>query len=160
VALSGAANILVSEPIKLRRELAMENGATHVIDPTTQDVDAEVRKVQRIGADVVIEVVGGLKAQAGAIGYARRGGQVVFYGVSPKGGKIEVSPFDINENEIKVTGSFNNPYTTAQAVRLIATRKIRVDNLVSHRVPLESYNDVWKHWGSPDTVKLLVVMGN
>jgi threonine dehydrogenase-like Zn-dependent dehydrogenase len=160
VALSGAANILVSEPIKLRRELAMENGATHVIDPTTQDVDAEVRKVQRIGADVVIEVVGGLKAQAGAIGYARRGGQVVFYGVSPKGGKIEVSPFDINENEIKVTGSFNNPYTTAQAVRLIATRKIRVDNLVSHRVPLESYNDVWKYWGGPDTVKLLVVMGN
>ncbi len=157
VALSGAANIIVSEPIKLRRELALKNGATMVIDPTTQDVDAEVRKVQRIGADVVMEVVGGLKAQSSSIGYARRGGQVVFYGVSPKGGKIEVTPFDINENEIKVTGSFNNPYTTAQAVRLIASRKIRVDNLISHRIPLQCYNDVWNLWGSPDTVKLMVV---
>jgi 2-desacetyl-2-hydroxyethyl bacteriochlorophyllide A dehydrogenase len=160
VALAGAAHIIVSEPIQRRRDLALENGATLVIDPTTQDVDAEVRKVQRIGADVVIEVVGGLKAQASSIGYARRGGQVVFYGVSPKGGKIEVSPFDINENEIKVTGSFNNPYTTAQAVRLIASRKIRVENLVSHRIPLERYNDVWKLWGGPDTMKLLVLMGN
>ena len=97
VALSGAAHVIVSEPIRLRRELALANGATHVIDPTTQDVDSEVRRFQRIGADVVIEVVGGLNAQASAVGYARRGGQVVFYGVSPKGGKIEISPFGINE---------------------------------------------------------------
>lgn len=160
VALSGAAHVLVSEPIQLRRDLAMMNGATHVIDPTTQDVNAEVRKFQRIGADVVIEVVGGLKVQASAIDYVRRGGQVVLYGVSPKGGRIEVCPFDINENEIKVTGSFNNPYTTAQAVRLIGARKVRVDNLISHRIPLESYNDVWKHWGGADTIKLLVKMGS
>jgi 2-desacetyl-2-hydroxyethyl bacteriochlorophyllide A dehydrogenase len=160
VALSGAANVIVSEPIKLRRELALANGATHVVDPATQDLDAEVRRFKRIGADVVIEVVGGLKAQASAIGYTRRGGQVVFYGVSPKGGKIEISPFDINENEIKVTGSFNNPYTTAQAVQLIGSRKVRVDNLISHRIPLECYNDVWSFWGGPDTVKLLVTMGN
>jgi 2-desacetyl-2-hydroxyethyl bacteriochlorophyllide A dehydrogenase len=160
VALSGAANVITSEPIKLRRDLALKNGATMVIDPMTQDVDAEVRKVKRIGADVVIEVVGGLKAQSKAIGYARRGGQVVFYGVSPKGGKIEVSPFDINENEIKVTGSFNNPYTTAQAITLIASRKIRVDNLVTHRIQLERYNDIWNLWGGEDTVKLMVTMEN
>jgi L-iditol 2-dehydrogenase len=158
VALSGAANVIVSEPIKLRRDLAIKNGATLVLDPMTQDVDSEVRKVKRIGADVVIEVVGSLKAQTNAIGYARRGGQVVFYGVSPKGGKIEVSPFDINENEIKITGSFNNPYTTAQAINLIASGKVHVDNLVSHRIPLEQYNDVWNLWGGADTVKLLVTM--
>lgn len=158
--LSGAAHVIVSEPIKLRRDLAQKNGATVLIDSLTQDVDAEVRKVKRIGADVVLEVVGSLKAQSNAIGYARRGGQVVFYGVSPKGGKIEISPFDINENEIKVTGSFNNPNTTAQAVTLIASRKIRVDNLISHRIPLEKYNDVWNLWGKPDTVKLMVTMKN
>lgn len=160
VAHAGAANVIVSEPIKRRRDLALENGASLVIDPTTQDVDAAVRGIQRIGADVVIEVVGGLKAQASSIGYARRGGQIVFYGVSPKGGKIDVIPFDINENEIKVTGSFNNPYTTAQAIRLIASRKIRVDNLVSHRFPVERYNDVWKLWGGVDTMKLMAVMGS
>jgi 2-desacetyl-2-hydroxyethyl bacteriochlorophyllide A dehydrogenase len=157
-ALSGAAHVIVSEPIKLRRDLALKNGATIVVDPTTQDLDAEVRKVKRIGADVVLEVVGSLQAQAKAVGYARRGGQVVLYGVSPKGGKIEISPFDINENEIKITGSFNNPQTTAQAVTLIGARKIRVDNLVSHRIPLEKYNDVWALWGKPDTVKLMVTI--
>ncbi len=160
VALSGAANVIVSEPIKHRREIALANGATHVIDPTTQDIAAEVRRFQRIGADVVIEAVGGLKVQASAIDYARRGGQVVFFGVSPKGGKIEVSPFDINENEIKVTGSFNNPHTTTQAVRLLGERKVRVDNLISLRIPLGRYNDVWTYWGGPETVKLLVMTGS
>ena len=61
---AGAAQVIVSEPIQFRREKALENGATSVIDPTRQDVDAELRKIRRIGADVVFEVAGNLKLQA------------------------------------------------------------------------------------------------
>ena len=57
-ALAGAAQVIVSEPIAHRRQVALENGATHVIDPLNQDVDAELRKIRRIGADVVFEVAG------------------------------------------------------------------------------------------------------
>lgn len=35
-ALAGAAQVIVSEPIKRRRDVALENGATHVIDPLTR----------------------------------------------------------------------------------------------------------------------------
>lgn len=38
-ALAGAAQVIVSEPIAHRREIAMENGATHVLDPINQDID-------------------------------------------------------------------------------------------------------------------------
>jgi L-iditol 2-dehydrogenase len=155
---AGAANIVVSEPVKYRREVALENGATQVIDPAQQDVLAELRKVRRIGADVVFECTGNLKVQASTLYYARKGGTVVLFGVSPKEGKIEINPFEINENEIKITGSFNNPYTQAQALQLLTSHMVRVDNLITHRVPLENYSEVFTVFDSPSRLKTMVVM--
>lgn len=155
---AGASNIIVSEPFEFRRRMALENGATHVIDPLQQDVSAETKKIRRIGADVVYECTGNLAVQACSPLYARRGGTIVLFGVSPKQGKIEINPFDINENELTLVGSFNNPLTHAQAVQLIGTRRVRVDNLVSHRVPLENYTQIFEIWNDPNRLKAMVVM--
>ena len=155
---AGAAQVIVSEPIQFRREKALENGATSVIDPLRQDVDAELRKVRRIGADVVFEVAGNLKLQAAAVYYARKGGQVVWFGCSPSDGKIEVNPYYVNDSELKIAGSFNNPFATARAVRMLSGKKVRVDNLISHHIALKDYLDVFKIFGGPDTLKLMVRM--
>jgi 2-desacetyl-2-hydroxyethyl bacteriochlorophyllide A dehydrogenase len=153
---AGAAQVIVSEPIRFRREKALENGATSLIDPFNQDVDAELRKIRRIGADVVFEVAGNLKLQAAAIYYARKGGQVVWFGCSPMDGKIEVSPYYVNDAELKISGSFNNPFATARAVRMLGEKKVRVDNLISHHIALKDYPSVFNIFGGPDTLKLMV----
>lgn len=155
-ALSGAAHIIVSEPIEKRRHLAQENGATHLIDPLHQDVEAELRKVRRIGADVVFEAAGNLKLQAASVYYARKGGTVVWFGCSPVDGKIEINPYYVNDSELKISGSFNNPFATARAVRLLSSKKVRVENLISHRIPLSDYLKVFDLFGKPDTMKLMV----
>ena len=153
---AGAAQVIVSEPIGFRRERALENGATAVIDPFNQDVDRELRKFRRIGADVVFEVAGNNKLQAAAVYYARKGGQIVWFGCSPSDGKIEVNPFYVNDFELKISGSFNNPFATARAVRMLAGKKVRVDNLISHHIALKDYLDVFKIFGGRDTLKLMV----
>jgi 2-desacetyl-2-hydroxyethyl bacteriochlorophyllide A dehydrogenase len=155
---AGAAQVIVSEPIQFRREKALENGASAVIDPTRQDVDAELRKIRRIGADVVFEAAGNLKLQSAAVYYARKGGQVVWFGCSPSDGKIEVNPYYVNDAELKISGSFNNPFATARAVRMLGGKKVRVDNLISHHLALKDYLDVFKIFGGPDTLKLMVHM--
>ena len=119
-------------------------------------MDAELRKIRRIGADVVFEVAGNLKLQPAAVGYARRGGQVVWFGCSPSDGLVEVNPYYINDAELKISGSFNNQFATARAVRLLASKKVRVDNLISHRFALKDYLDVFNVFGGPDTLKLMV----
>jgi 2-desacetyl-2-hydroxyethyl bacteriochlorophyllide A dehydrogenase len=154
--LSGAANILVSEPIAMRRKLALTNGATHVIDPLQQDLREEVKKIHRVGADVIFEVAGNNKAQAESISLARKGGTVIFFGCSPLDKMIEINPFVINENELKIYGSFNNQFATARAVEMLGSGAIRVDNLISHHFKLEKYVDVFKVFGGPDTMKLMV----
>lgn len=155
---AGAAQVIVSEPIAHRRQKALENGATMVIDPTRQDVDAELRKVRRIGADVVFEVAGNLRLQAAAVYYARRGGQVVWFGCSPMDGVVEINPYYVNDAEIKISGSFNNPFATARAIRMLANGKVRVDNLISHRFALTDYPAVFSTFGGPQTLKLMVSM--
>jgi 2-desacetyl-2-hydroxyethyl bacteriochlorophyllide A dehydrogenase len=155
---AGAALVIVSEPIRYRREKAMENGATHVIDPTSQDVDTELRKLRRIGADVVYEAAGNLELQGSAVYYARKGGNVVWFGCSPSNGRIEVNPYYINDFELKISGSFNNPFATARAVRLLASQKVRVENLISHRFSLQDYLKVFDTFGGHNTLKLMVRM--
>lgn len=154
---NGAANIIVSEPIAVRREKALENGATHVIDPLKSDLEFEVKKITRIGADVVFEVAGNSKAQAACIPLARKGGTIVFFGCSPKDNNILVNPFVINENELKILGSFNNQFATQRAVDMLGSKKIKVSNLISHRFSLEDYLEVFKVFGTADSMKLMVI---
>jgi 2-desacetyl-2-hydroxyethyl bacteriochlorophyllide A dehydrogenase len=157
-ALAGAARIIVSEPIAHRREIALENGATHVLDPINQDIDKELRKLRAIGADVIFEASGNLNIQARSVYYVRKGGTVVWFGCSPEGSRIEIDPFYINDAEISIRGSFNNPFATARAVQLLGSGKVRVDNLISHHIGLNDYLDVFDIFGGPDTLKLMVGM--
>ncbi len=158
VKISGAANIIVSEPIAGRRKKALENGATQAIDPMKSDVNTVVREIKSVGADVVFEVAGNPKAQTACPSYTRKGGTIVYFGCSPQESLIEINPFLINENEQKILGSFNNQFATARAVEMLISGKIRVDNLISHTFILKDYLDVFKVFGTPESMKLMVKM--
>ncbi len=153
---SGAANIIVSEPIARRRELALENGATHVFDPFKCDIVQEIKKIKTVGADVVIEVAGKVQVQSDCVSMVRKGGTIEYFGVSPASSVAQLSTFNINENELKILGSFNNKAATSRAVEALVSKRVRVDNLVTHRFPLEKYLDVFEIFGSEETVKLMV----
>jgi 2-desacetyl-2-hydroxyethyl bacteriochlorophyllide A dehydrogenase len=155
---AGAARVVVSEPIARRRDTARENGATHLIDPLTQDVRQEITQIKRIGADVVFEAAGNPATQQSCLNWVRKGGTVVWFGCSPQETLIEVNPFIINEHEVKISGSFNNQFATARAVEMLGNRKVRVDNLISHRIPLTDYLDVFRLFGGEETLKLMVTM--
>ena len=57
-----AGSIIIGEPIRERREKALENGATFCLDSSKQNVKAEVMMIDPNGADVVFEVAGNLEA--------------------------------------------------------------------------------------------------
>jgi L-iditol 2-dehydrogenase len=155
---AGAAKVIVSEPIAMRRALALQAGASRVIDPLTQDVDSVLRQERRIGADVVFEAAGSLKLQAQSLYFARRGGTVVWFGCAPQNQRVEVDSYYINDAELKIHGSFNNPFATARAIRLLASKKVQVEGLISHHIGLSEYLDVFRLFGGADTMKLMVLI--
>ena len=51
----GCRTIIVSEPVAARRALALELGATHVIDPTTEDLTGALRAIEPLGVDYALD---------------------------------------------------------------------------------------------------------
>jgi threonine dehydrogenase-like Zn-dependent dehydrogenase len=61
----------------------------------------------------------------------------VWFGVPPEGQNVEVSPPWVNENEITIRGSFNNPFTHATALELVASGRVDVEAVVTDTVSLD-----------------------
>lgn len=134
--LSGGATIVVVEPARARHEAARLAGADVVCEPAeSADVVRSVRG--GVGADVVIEASGSLVAAAASFDLVRRGGTVLMFAVYPKDQTIPVSPYRINEDELRVVGSLNNPSTHARALELLATSRVNIEGMVTHRLGLE-----------------------
>ncbi|MCF6124924.1 MULTISPECIES: zinc-dependent alcohol dehydrogenase family protein [Mesorhizobium] len=158
--LAGATTIILSTRQASRRALAEDLGATMTIDPTTADViDAIAGPVGLVpgGVDVVFECAGVRETVEQSMRLARAGGTVVIVGVTPQGVKAEFEPFDLLFRELKVLGSFLNPYTHRRAAELIASGTIEIDRLISRQVSLEEAPAVIANPPAPGEVKVLVV---
>jgi (R,R)-butanediol dehydrogenase / meso-butanediol dehydrogenase / diacetyl reductase len=79
--LAGAAHVIVSEPAARRREIALQVGATAVIDPLQEDVAARCVALTGRPPQVVIECVGNPGLLQKALEFAGIRGRVVVAGV-------------------------------------------------------------------------------
>ncbi len=133
--LSGAGMICCVEPDETRRGCARGAGAEEVCAP--DDATALLARVRPgIGADVVIEASGQPAAAGAALGLVRRGGTLVLFGVYPAQANVALSPYRVNEDELRIVGSFNNPHTHQRAIDLLASGRVAVEGIVSHRLGL------------------------
>ncbi|WP_164779976.1 zinc-dependent alcohol dehydrogenase family protein [Mesorhizobium sp. M7A.F.Ca.US.011.01.1.1] len=158
--LAGATTIVLSTRQASRRALATDFGATATVDPTAADViEAIAGSAGPVpgGADVVFECAGVRETVEQSMRLARAGGTVVIVGVTPQGVKAEFEPFDLLFRELKVLGSFLNPYTHRRAAELIASGAIEIDRLISRQVALEDAAAVIANPPAPGEVKVLVV---
>ncbi|MBZ9967499.1 zinc-dependent alcohol dehydrogenase family protein [Mesorhizobium sp. BR1-1-2] len=160
--LAGATTIILSTRQASRRALAEELGATATIDASAANViDAIAGPAGLVpgGVDVVLECAGVRETVEQSLRLARAGGTVVIVGVVPQGMKAAFEPFDLLFRELKVLGSFLNPYTHRRAAELIASGAIEIDRLISRQVPLEEAVTVIANPPAAGEVKVVVVPG-
>jgi threonine dehydrogenase-like Zn-dependent dehydrogenase len=101
------------------------------LDPGSQNWrEALADATHGIGFDAVIDAVGSAETFEHAIAMAARGGPVLVFGVAPIQTTASVRPYDLFQRELKVVGSFVNPYTHERAVSIlpqIGLEKLRFD---------------------------------
>lgn len=100
--------------------------------------------------DVAIEAAGTLTAVEVALEAARRGGQVLLLGICGHGKAVAMSPDEIVNNDLRIRGSFG--YTAAawaQVVALLNAGRLDLQALVTHRFPLDRYEDALAALSSP-----------
>ena len=155
--LSGAGTVIVSEPVEMRRDIALSLGVDYVIDPLKSNLFDEIRRITgRDGVDKVIECVGNKSAARDAISSADLGGTVLFFSVPKTDATIELPLFDVYKKELKIIGSMINPDTYQRAVNLINSGRIILEPLITHTYPKEKLEEAIRMQMSAESIKVVV----
>lgn len=154
--LQGASSVIVIEPQAGRRRRAEALGAQWVIDPTMESAVEAIRAQYPDGVEVVFDCSGNVDAVREALQLAMRGGTVMLFGVCDKNKNLEINPFWINDSEITIRGSYNNPNTMARAVDLLVSGRLDAAAVVTHHYPLAQAQEAFRASGSSDTLKVVI----
>ncbi|MEX1137727.1 MAG: zinc-dependent alcohol dehydrogenase family protein [Bacteroidota bacterium] len=157
--ISGAARVIVVEPLEWKRTIAAKVGADTVLDPAKTDVAEFIHDTTRVGADVVIECVGKADTVALALELARRGGTVELFGVCPLGAKLPFEPNSVYFKELTIVGSYLNPHTFDRSIALLAENKVVIDHFATQRYPLDGVHEALTSLREGKTIKSLIVPG-
>jgi L-iditol 2-dehydrogenase len=125
----GAAEVIVTDPVPGRRDMARRFGATATLDPVTESV-------ADLGVDAFLDCSGAAPAVRSGITAVRGGGTVVLIGMGADEVPLPVSV--IQAREINVTGVFRYTDTWPTAAHLAASQQVDLASLVTGRFDLEN----------------------
>ncbi len=134
----GAGCVVATDVVDYRLEAARRFGADAAFH-AEEDLPTRLCQVnQGRLADLVIICTGAASAIAQALQSVERGGTVLFFAPTNAGVTIPLSVNDLFwRNDITLTTSYaGSPADYAAALELIHTRRVRVDEMITHRLSL------------------------
>jgi L-iditol 2-dehydrogenase len=122
-----------------RLSYAQRAGADRVVNPQREDAVACVHDMtEGRGADVVFVCAATIPALEQGVRLAAPGGTIMIFAPPPPEARLAVSPHDILFSELTITGTYSTaPGETRLALDLLASRRVRVEELITHRLGLE-----------------------
>jgi 2-desacetyl-2-hydroxyethyl bacteriochlorophyllide A dehydrogenase len=155
--LAGASPIIVSEPVELRRKVALSLGADFAIDPLAGNPADQIRSLTGLnGADVVIECAGVLPATKQALDCAAKGATILLFSVPKPDAVFDLPLFEVFKRELTIKGSFINPDTHNRAVNLINSKRIDVSKIITHRFGLSELEKAIKTQMGNESIKVII----
>jgi len=159
--IAGAETTVAIDTRQEKLDRARRLGATETV-LADGDVDpaAEVRALTGGGADYAFEAIGLERTIGEAWAAIRAGGTVVVVGMMPKGSTLTIDPWGfIYEKTLK--GSFLGSTTVEVDIPLLidhyASGELELDELVSHRLPLEELPAAFDRLRAGEVCRQLVV---
>jgi threonine 3-dehydrogenase len=157
----GARTVVAIEPNEYRLELARKMGADVLIDPLSQDpVEAIAAVTEGRGAEVVLEMSGVPKVIDQGTRMLQHGGRMSLLGL-PSG---DVS-LDLTEQvifkEARIFGVTGRELFRSwqQTTTLLATGMVDITPIITHRYPLESFEEAFDAVASGHAGKVVFAIG-
>jgi len=160
--MAGAARIIGIDLNPAREAIAREYGATDFIDPrATEDAPAAIRALTAGGVDCAFECVGATALMQQALHATNpAGGQVVSVGIPASGSELRFDP------ALFMTGrSWKGALLGGEKPRTVIPRLadwyasgfLRLDGLISHRLPLDEINRGFAMMKSGEAVRTVIL---
>lgn len=141
------------DPVAYRRNLALQHGADHAIDPSAGDIGEQVRAITGEGAEVAVETSGNDQARVDLLKTTPYHARLVYVGW---GGRAENAMLGPMLGERWVTGS--NMFTSSdyyELVRMMLRQNLHLSDLVTHRFPLEQAQLAFDTFAGRETGKVV-----
>lgn len=133
----GAGRVIATDVSRYRLDAARRFGADTVID-ASQDVPAKVREANGgLPADLVVVSTGATPAIRQSFSCVDRGGTILMFAPPMPGVEVPVPFGDIWKDEVMITTTYaGSPRDIAEAIELLRSGKVRVADMITHRLPL------------------------
>jgi 2-desacetyl-2-hydroxyethyl bacteriochlorophyllide A dehydrogenase len=144
---NGVKETLITVKYPQQAQLARELGADHVVDIPQSNLREVVKGLTNgRGMDVVVETVGGAQQFDDSMAIVRRRGRVVLVAGYFEPLAVDLAP--VVWSEAVVTGSNCYGYSGMEtdfqaAIDLIASRKVDVSKIVTHRFPFSEITEAF-----------------
>jgi len=160
--ISGAQPIVALDLSPAKLEAAAAFGATHTLDPAACDPVAELRALTGgRGAEYVFVTVGSTEAVEQGLGLLRSGGTLVVVGLPPSGATFGVVAVDFAYEGQRILGSNMGSTRLGIAVPALVDLyhrgRLKLDELISARFPLEEINEAIAAAGDGSTLRNVIV---
>jgi L-iditol 2-dehydrogenase len=143
----GASEVVVTDVIDHRLEFVRSHGATRTINTSTTPLAGESFDVFIDACGIPSAVVAGIKATGPA-------GRVLLVGLGSDEMMLPVS--HIQNNEIIVTGVFRYANTWPIGIELLASGKVDLDVIVTHRFGLAQVEEGLRKTSDPHAMKVVI----
>ena len=141
---AGAGKILVSEPIKERRQFAMNLGADAAFDPQDDNVVASILEAtDGEGVDLSVEAAGAPDTYAQAIDVARRDGTALLVGI-PEEDAVTIPIHTARRRAITIVNLRRFRWTYPRAIDLVTRKEVDVRSMATHRFALNDIDQAFQ----------------
>ena len=131
----GAKEVIMSEPIKSRREISKDMNVDILHDPKESNLEEFIDDLtDSKGIDIAIEAVGKPELVDKCIKISKPGGQVLMLGVNPAKSNLKTDLYEMHYREITLKGAFGRGNVFHQTPK--ALQKLKLTNMISKRYPL------------------------
>ena len=158
--LAGAGRIIAVDRQPAKLEMAKVFGATDTVDASQGDAAKRVRELTGGGVHHALECIGLKSTAEDAFKMLRRGGAATIIGMIPPGVKVELSGVDFLL-EKKMQGSFMGsnrfPVDMPRYVDFYMQGRLKLDEMVSARLPLERVNDAFEEMKRGEVARSVIV---
>ena len=157
------ANKIIGVDINPGREaMARKFGMTDFINPKQVDnvVDAIIGLTDG-GADYSFECIGNVTTMRQALECCHKGwGQSIIIGVAPGGAEISTRPFQLVTGRVWKGSAFGGARGRTDVPKIVdwyMDGKLNIDDLITHRLPLERINEGFDLMKSGESIRSVVI---
>jgi S-(hydroxymethyl)glutathione dehydrogenase / alcohol dehydrogenase len=161
--MAGADRIIGVDLNPGRRPIAEKFGMTQFLNPDEVGRDKVVEAIVEAtdgGADYSFECIGNVDVMRQALECCHRGwGQSIIIGVAGAGQEIRTRPFQLVTGRVWKGTAFGGAKSRRDVPKIVdwyMRGKIRIDDLITHRLPLERINDAFDLMHRGESIRSVV----